>query len=339
MCAAQAAVIAGYYGMLTSEPFPAAAAQTVFGGRADGMTLPTGKYEILRGFVPQPPPLPNQPLAALAEGAPQKLPDQVVTTSPNPQDEQVLTPVTVVDGPILITPPIHVPIAPAASTALSGLPSLPPGLSPVVPNQASGLTLVSNQEPPVPQPPLPIGPAGFPAGKFDSHPPTIATPVFPGQSGFIMPPTNDPLPPPPVPVGSTPLYPLVNGGMPASKPKVNPATATLCPWSLNVKIVEGRTLLTAQDGPEIKFTIQCDRLTVQTAGGLIQAGGKVMLKARSLEGNCDGLIINWNEDAVTLVNAHLKCKLDGQEADFQAQEMRLQLMHIQAKPLADEGSK
>src|SRR5439155_23536358 len=134
--------------------------------------------------------------------------------------------------------------------------------------------------------------------------------------------TQEPNPGAPMPL---PLQALPPGAdAPGSPAKVVPN----CPWSLTVEIIDGRTQLTAQNGKEVKFTISCDKLDVQTPRGRIDATGKVKLAAEHLEGGCERLTISWQEDVVVLERAQLKCKLQGQEADLNAEQLRLRLSRV-----------
>jgi hypothetical protein len=171
------------------------------------------------------------------------------------------------------------------------------------------------------------------------------------------------LPPIPVPNASfqTPPPPLVEGFGESAAPIIlvsgqdklvplpiapgisnsNAAKASICPWVFTVEVVEGRTRLTAQDGPTVQFTIDCDTLDMRTGGGLVQAAGNVEVKATNLDGVCDRLTINWQDDAITLVNARLKCNMDGRDADLQSPQLRLQMsinqVNRQLKPKVEAG--
>jgi hypothetical protein len=125
------------------------------------------------------------------------------------------------------------------------------------------------------------------------------------------------VPPPDLPgSGDSPPVPLS---------KVDPAPVAVCPWNLSVEIVDGRTHLTAKTGGDVQFKIMCEKLELQSPRGSITASGKVMIASDSVEGVCDRLTISWHDEAVVLDKVQMKCKLEGNEADIQADQLRLRL--------------
>jgi hypothetical protein len=143
------------------------------------------------------------------------------------------------------------------------------------------------------------------------------------------------LPPGPPPISGTPEPDRAHGVGTVPAQAVKPATAKPCPWNLTIRIVEGRTQLSAQNGDEVKFKINCDKLDVQTPGGRIDASGKVELASDYVEGTCDRLTISWQEDVVALEKAQLKCKLEGQAAELNAEQLSLRLHRVVATGQAE----
>jgi hypothetical protein len=123
-----------------------------------------------------------------------------------------------------------------------------------------------------------------------------------------------PVPPPAVGIQSRTI------AAPAPAPK-----ASVSPWNVALEIVDGRTRLTAQNGKDVKFTVSCDKLEMQTPRGRIEASGKVKVVSDNLEGTCERLTISWQEDVLVLEKVQLKCKLEGQAAELNAEQLRLRL--------------
>jgi len=99
---------------------------------------------------------------------------------------------------------------------------------------------------------------------------------------------------------------------------------------LSVEIINGRTQLTAQNGKDVKFTVSCDKLDMETPSGAIHACGKVKLATDSIEGCCEKLTISWQEDIVILDKVQLKCRLEGHDADLNAEQLRVRLSRVTA---------
>ena len=188
--------------------------------------------------------------------------------------------------------------------------------------------------PAIPLPPTkPLVPADLPIATADS----IPVGPLPASTG------EPPLPTPGIQPVSAVQEPKVNAlpglqlievppnAMPTIPPTPAPQPARqvgACPWNLTVEIVDGRTRLTAQNGKEVKFTISCEKLEVQTPRGRIDASGKVQLATEHLEGGCDRLTISWQEDVVVLKEVQLKCRLKGHGADLVADQLRLRLSRV-----------
>jgi hypothetical protein len=200
---------------------------------------------------------------------------------------------------------------PTAEPPLNALPL--PGLPPAT-GQAPVILPVAAKEPAM-QP---------------QQPQILIQPVLPGGDAPGLP-TVQPLPPttppPATPPPATPPPASPPGDNAPGSPAPAPA-ATVCPWNLTVEIVNGRTLLTAQNGKQVKFTISCEKLDIQTPKGRIEAAGKVQLSSDNLDGTCDRVTISWQEDAVVLERAQLKCRLEGQQADLNADQLRLRLSRV-----------
>ena len=181
--------------------------------------------------------------------------------------------------------------------------------------------------PPIPVPvlpPLPAldTPATLPLAEKDAASlpqiPAFPSPAVPPAASELLVPATI------IPVGAKEVEPPLPS---AAQPPVAPATP-ICPWSLQMEIVDGRTQLTAQNGKDIKFTVSCEKLEVQTPSGSIHASGTVKLATPSIEGACDQLTISWQNDVVVLDKVQLKCKLEGQEAELHAEQMRLRLSNV-----------
>jgi hypothetical protein len=158
-------------------------------------------------------------------------------------------------------------------------------------------------------------------------PPAPGTPL--PMTGTILTPTPQAAPAPPA-AGELNIMPpnMPTNAAPPAAVKSTPKQPANCPWNLTVEIVGGRTLLTAQNGEDVKFTVSCEKLDMATPSGSIQAWGKVKLSTDSIEGNCEKLTISWQEDVVTLEKVQLKFKLEGHEADLNAEQLRVRLSRV-----------
>jgi hypothetical protein len=124
------------------------------------------------------------------------------------------------------------------------------------------------------------------------------------------------------------LHDLRSAPPPIQATKIEPEPVGPCPWNLNMEIIDGRTHLVAKNGPDVQFKVICEKLDLQTPRGRINATGKVTITTENVEGTCERLTISWHEDAVVLEKAKMKCKLDGQDADFNAEQMTLRLSRV-----------
>ena len=214
---------------------------------------------------------------------------------------------TKAEGPALTMPAI--PLPPSKPLVPADLPIATADSIPVGPLPAS------TGEPPLPTPGIQPVSAVQDPNASTAYPPAFPAPQagVPGTLSIDVPAGKSPPPP------TAPLPP-------ATYLQVAPTPA--CPWNLTVEIVDGRTRLTAQNGKEVKFTISCEKLEVQTPRGRIEASGKVQLATEHLEGGCDRLTISWQEDVVVLEKVQLKCRLQGQDADLVADQLRLRLSRV-----------
>jgi hypothetical protein len=140
-----------------------------------------------------------------------------------------------------------------------------------------------------------------------------------------------------------PPDPLASTAVPPTPPRSDATapTSTPCPWNLRMVVVDGKTHLTAQVGHEVHFKVVCDQLNLQAPRGSIEAQGCVKLSSSGLEGCCEHLSINWQEDQVVLVGqAQLKCHREGQDMELKSDRLSLRLSPSPVKKAAGhEGSR
>lgn len=181
-------------------------------------------------------------------------------------------------------------------------------------------------------PPAPIMPA-----------PTTPPPSFPDAPKNAFVPLPDPdFPsgtlPPPAPLPS-PIPTSVEGSKPnnifralATTPTSAPTTKDVasipvtCPWTLQVKIVGGRTLLEARNDDKVQLRISCQMLDLQAPNGTIRARGDVKLNGSDLNGSCEMLTIAWQHESVLLEGkVQLTCPKEGQEIELAAERLSVKL--------------
>jgi hypothetical protein len=138
------------------------------------------------------------------------------------------------------------------------------------------------------------------------------------------------------PQPALPLPPPVQSGFVGGPTPGPVARAPVSPWNVALEIVDGRTRLTAQNGKDVKFTVSCDKLDMQTPRGRIEASGKVKVVSDNLEGTCERLTISWQDDVVVLEKVQLKCKLEGQAAELNAEQLRLRLNRMVSNAAASD---
>jgi hypothetical protein len=91
-------------------------------------------------------------------------------------------------------------------------------------------------------------------------------------------------------------------------------------------IVKGRTQLEARIGKEVQFRVDCAQISIGAPTGCLTARGDVHVTGSELEGTCDGLTINWQDDHVLLDGkARLKCLRNGQDVELNADHLSLRL--------------
>jgi hypothetical protein len=221
-------------------------------------------------------------------------------------------------------------------------------------------------------PPLP-GPASTP----QVAPPLIINqapmpPAVPDKPQTVEPKEDKPLPhqPPPNPIrriGSgdlpplskpktddpSPLPPLQDtnhsllGGKPPMQPIVDQvAKLKNCPWSLQVDMVDGRTVVTATVNKKHEFKIVCESLDMQTGKGTLKASGKVQISSDSMNGACEHLEIPLMEDRLVLEGgAEVRIANDAanisnvKQAAFElkSQTLNMRISELQSGKLAQVG--
>src|SRR5262249_3271031 len=134
----------------------------------------------------------------------------------------------------------------------------------------------------------------------------------------IAPPVIDVKPPvapdAPKPVQAEPK-PVIDNLPPEFKPNVNaprvgtapmPAIAEQvaklknCPWSLQIDMVDGQTVVVATVSRKYEFKIVCQSLDLQTGKGTLKASGKVQITGDMMTASCDQLSIPLMEDRLQL---------------------------------------
>jgi hypothetical protein len=122
------------------------------------------------------------------------------------------------------------------------------------------------------------------------------------------------------PTGATPKAAEAN--VPAA-----PAKEASSPWTFHLVVVQGRNVLTAKVGGEVKFKITCDRMEMQAPHGAIQATGSIKLTSPGLEGTSERLTINLQDDRVILDGrTHLHARREGQEMELEADRLSLRML-------------
>ena len=202
-------------------------------------------------------------------------------------------------------PPVTVTEEPPAPTPRpTAYPAFPAGAAPATD--------------PSPTPVAPVAPTGTPVP---------SAPVAPVGSSTATPPLAQPVVPAPSSTGVEPTrYRIPEAA--ATPPAATPAGAVAvpCPWTLRVEIVKGRPQLEARIGKEVQFRIDCERLNLQAPEGTIVAQGSIKVSASDLEGVCDRLTINWQEDRLILEKeVRLKCHKEGQEVELTGERLTVKL--------------
>jgi hypothetical protein len=93
-----------------------------------------------------------------------------------------------------------------------------------------------------------------------------------------------------------------------------------------MEIVKGRTQVEARIGDEVQFRVTCEQLVLQAPRGSLEAHGDVKVTGSDLDGTCERLTINWQDDHVFLEGkAHLKCLRNGQDVELNSDRLSLKL--------------
>jgi hypothetical protein len=245
---------------------------------------------------PSPPTINEEKKPATAPAAASPVPPAPAETAKEP---------AVIPGDKLDIPMPVAGITPAAAGPPA--PNTPLSSPPVVePTPAKAPESVKPVEPPVP----PTAPPVKPEAIAPPPPGPAAPPAVPPVDGLLVTPkTKDPATPP----------------LPAVTPSRPPAAA--CPWTFQMKVVDGRTVLTARTGDEVQFKVICDRLEMQAPHGSILAVGAIMLSSSGLDGSSERLTINLQEDRVTLDGgARLQINREHQELALQADHLSLRIV-------------
>jgi hypothetical protein len=128
-------------------------------------------------------------------------------------------------------------------------------------------------------------------------------------------------PPPDV----APVSPTI-GATPTAPPPAPPEPPVSCPWTLRMEIVKGRTQVEARIGDEVQFRVNCVQIVLQAPRGSLEAQGDVKVTGSDLDGTCEHLTINWQDDHVFLEGkAHLKCLRNGQDVELNSDRLSLKL--------------
>jgi hypothetical protein len=93
-----------------------------------------------------------------------------------------------------------------------------------------------------------------------------------------------------------------------------------------MEIVKGHTELEARIGTEVQFRVICESLEMQAPRGCLQAKGDVKITGSDLDGHCQSMTINWQDDHVLLEgHARVKCLRDGQDVELTGERLSLRL--------------
>jgi hypothetical protein len=273
--------------------------------------------------VPPPPPLPGPPTVGEAKK------DEAADGRAKPLTTNADTPTAVDPGP----PPPPAAPAPGPGASLQkptdppAAPTpAPPGPAPVIdrpdtpPAPLPAPATEKKESPPAPA--APIAPPPLPDDKAPAIPPAPASPAV-GTAPVAVPADTTSPPPPPPSSGEGRLVPM--SAAPAPAPVETPPPVA-CPWILRMEIVKGRTQLEARIGKEVQFRVTCTQLSIEAPRGCLNAKGDVKITGSELDGSCEGLSINWQDDHVFLEGkAHLKCLRNGQDVDLNADRLSLKL--------------
>ena len=240
--------------------------------------------------LPPPLPLPRPVTSPTVDAK-----DQIPPPSPPKPDVGVPTPPKVND------PKTALPPLPGSESTPQVAPPLiinQAPMPPAVPDKPQTVEPKEGEPLPHPPPPNPIRRIGS-----DELPP-LSKPKTDSPSPF--PPPPDPVPPPVNKLEESRLSPM-GPKEPAARPlsPMQPivdqvAKLKNCPWSLQVDMVDGRTVVTAMVNKKHEVKIVCESLDLQTGKGTLKASGKVQISSDALNGACEHLAIPLMEDRLVL---------------------------------------
>jgi len=225
--------------------------------------------EAKKDTKPIPPP---EPLPPMKEDKGVIPPPAALPALPPPSGLPAIPPPTAVEEklgvpPVSAKPEIASPptLPPVTATQAVEVPKVKPMLPPLEEPKAKAL----------PQPFAPTSPVAQPEKKNDgppSLPPLVGTPAAP--------PTVQVAPNPPI-------------GDHVAKLKD-------CPWSLQVDMIDGQTIVTATVNKKHEFKIVCQSVDLQTAKSILKATGKVQITGEMMTGHCDHLTIPLLDDRLLM---------------------------------------
>ncbi len=278
-----------------------------------------------------PPPSPDEPRVKITKPK-DLIPDlqrPPTTSPPPPVSSPVGRPKEKQSHEAVAFPPRKLPMAPevpAPSLFPEGKkqdPKQPRFKAPSDPKESEGRKIPSFEEVPVPPVTLPQktkepAPLAFPMpepprdGKSTGPNSTINIPgVKPSPSPIPMPKTPVEKVEQPMPKSAEPPVPVFVSRVPAELPK-KVRKQDLSPWKLQLKIVQGRSVLTARTDTGAEFLIRCDHLAVKRPNGDISAKGNVQIVFHKTEAHADELHISWQNARVDLKgNVRMRSPLSG----------------------------
>ncbi|MBI1833083.1 MAG: hypothetical protein HYR84_16710 [Planctomycetes bacterium] len=187
-----------------------------------------------------------------------------------------LPPVTNVKPPLADEPKkkdeLPAPL-PLPSQPKDGPPAFPP------------LTVQPKESNPAPLPPLTTQPK-------DDLPPIKPAP----NGGTVIPPPKGPTPS----IPNLATHPEMDTK--PARPLIAEEIAKIknCPWSLQIDLVDGKTVVVATVHKKHAFKIVCQSLDLQTGKGTLHAAGNVQITGEALTGSCDMLSIPLLDDRLVL---------------------------------------
>ncbi len=95
---------------------------------------------------------------------------------------------------------------------------------------------------------------------------------------------------------------MVDPAPASQKQAINVEVAKLknCPWSLQVDMIDGQTVVVASINKKHEFRIVCQSLDLQTGKHTLKASGKVQISGDMITGSCEHLAISLTEDRLVL---------------------------------------